>query len=118
MKNTIQTEYGKITISKEVISSIAGYAAAECYGLVGMTSQKIQDGLFELLGREANKKGIQVNISDSTVIINVYIVVGYGTKISEVANNVMEKINYTVQEYTGIPIQKVNVIVQGVKVVD
>ncbi|WP_227766910.1 Asp23/Gls24 family envelope stress response protein [Zhaonella formicivorans] len=118
MANTLETQYGKVSISKEVIATLAGYAAAECYGLVGMASQKLQDGLFELLGREATGKGIQVNIVDNRVSIDVYIVVGYGTKINEVAHNVMEKVHYTVQRLTGIPIEKVNIIVQGVKVID
>lgn len=116
--NVIQTQYGKIVISKDVIATIAGYAATECYGLVGMASQKLQEGLFELLGRENAKKGIQVNITNDTVTIDVYIVVVYGTKINEVAHNVMEKIRYTVEELTGIPIERVNIIVQGVKVLD
>lgn len=118
MTNAMHTQFGKITISKEVIATIAGYAATECYGLVGMASQKLQDGIFELLGREATGKGIQVNINDQQVSIDVYIVVGYGTKINEIAHNVMEKVHYTVQKLTGIPIDKVNIIVQGVKVVD
>lgn len=118
MGNILQTEYGKITISKDVIASIAGSAAVECYGLVGMASQKLQDGIYELLGREAIKKGIQVNIDEDKVSIDVYIVVGYGTKINEVAHNVMERVYYNVQKLTGIPLDSVNIIVQGVKVVD
>lgn len=118
MANTLQTKYGKITISKEVIAAIAGSVAVECYGLVGMASQKLQDGIFELLGREANKKGIKVNIIEEKISIDVYIVVGYGTKINEVAHNVMERVYYNVQKLTGIKIDKVNIIVQGVKVVD
>lgn len=118
LANTLQTKYGKITISKEVIAAIAGSVAVECYGLVGMASQKLQDGIFELLGREANKKGIKVNIIEEKISIDVYIVVGYGTKINEVAHNVMERVYYNVQKLTGIKIDKVNIIVQGVKVVD
>lgn len=118
MANTLQTEYGKITVSKDVIAAIAGSAAVECYGLVGMASQKLQDGLFQLLGREAIKKGIQVNIVEDKISIDVYIVVGYGTKINEVAHNVMERVYYNVQKLTGLAIERVNIIVQGVKVVD
>ncbi|HHU32230.1 MAG TPA: Asp23/Gls24 family envelope stress response protein [Clostridia bacterium] len=118
LANTLQTKYGKITISKDVIAAVAGSAAVECYGLVGMASQKLQDGIFELLGREAIKKGIQVNIIEDKVSIDVYIVVGYGTKINEVAHNVMERVYYNVQKFTGIPLDRVNIIVQGVKVVD
>lgn len=116
--NVLQTQHGKIVISKEVIASIAGYAATECYGLVGMASQKLQEGLFELLGRENAKKGVRVTIADDKVTIDIYVVVVYGTKINEVAHNVMEKVRYTVEEMTGIPIERVNIIVQGVKVLD
>lgn len=118
MSNTISTDHGTVEISREVIASIAGAAAMECYGLVGMASQRLQDGLAELLGKEANRKGVEVTVQESAVIVDVYIIVGYGTRISEVARNVMEKVKYSVEAITGIEVSRVNVIVQGVKVVD
>ena len=50
--------------------------------------------------------------------MNVYIIVGYGTKISEIANNVMHRIQYNVREYLGIQLDNINIIVQGVRILD
>ena len=34
MSNRMQTEHGEIIISEELIATLAGVAAVECYGLV------------------------------------------------------------------------------------
>jgi uncharacterized alkaline shock family protein YloU len=118
MGNSIQNEYGFITISKEVFASIAGFAAMECYGLVGMAPKTLQDGLVEMLGRDTMRKGVEVNIHDNALTVELYIIVGYGTRISVVAQNVMEKVKYTLENITGFKVERINIIVQGVKVSD
>ncbi|MEW6662666.1 MAG: Asp23/Gls24 family envelope stress response protein [Bacillota bacterium] len=118
MGNKIQNEYGFISISKEVFATIAGAAAMECYGLVGMAPKTLQDGLVEMLGRDTMRKGVEVNLQDNGLIVDLYIIVGYGTRISVVAQNVMEKVKYTLEDITGVKVERVNIIVQGVKVVD
>ncbi|MBO8167831.1 MAG: Asp23/Gls24 family envelope stress response protein [Thermoanaerobacteraceae bacterium] len=114
----MQNDYGKIFVSNAVIASIAGLAAMECYGVVGMASQRIKDGIVELLRGEALSKGVEVKNAENGIVIDVYIVVSYGTKISEVAHNIMDKVRYTVEQKLGIPVLAVNVTVQGVKVSD
>ena len=117
MGKLIETDLGKIEISKEVIATLAGVAAIECYGLVGMSSRKMKDGISELLGRENLSKGVEVNVEeDGALTVDLFIIVGYGTKISEVANNVITKVKYTLEEKLGIKVKKVNVNVQGVRV--
>ncbi|NLC77424.1 MAG: Asp23/Gls24 family envelope stress response protein [Clostridia bacterium] len=113
-----QNELGKIIVADQVITTIAGYAALECYGLVGMASQKISDGIGQLLGRESLSKGVSVQSQGDRVFIDVYVIVSYGTKISQVAQNAMEKVRYAVEQKTGIKVAEVNVIVQGVRVID
>ncbi|NLP18766.1 MAG: Asp23/Gls24 family envelope stress response protein [Firmicutes bacterium] len=116
MGKELGTELGKIIISEEVLATIAGMAAVECYGLVGMAARKIKDGLVELLGQENISRGVEVTINESDVHVNLHIIVGYGLKISEVAHNVMEKVKYSIEHTTGLPVGRVNVTVQGVKV--
>lgn len=111
------SEIGNVSISEEVIATIAGAAATECYGLVGMASIKLKDGIAQLLGREDIKKGVEVSINGDEVVLNIYIVVGYGVNIAEVARNVMEKVKYNVEKQTGLRVKNVHVNVQGVKVV-
>ncbi|HZW83053.1 MAG TPA: Asp23/Gls24 family envelope stress response protein [Candidatus Deferrimicrobium sp.] len=117
MGKEISNSLGKIDISEEVIATIAGIAAVECYGLIGMASRKISDGFVEMLRRESLSKGVQVRIQENEVVIDLYIIVGYGIRISEVASNVIDKVRFTVENMTGLPVAAVNVNVQGVRVV-
>ena len=118
MGKEINNNLGIIDISEEVIATIAGAAAVECYGLVGMDSRKLTDGFVDLLGRENLARGVVVKIEDNQVVIDLYIVVGYGVKISEVAANVMERVRYTTENLTGLTVAQVNVNVQGVRVLE
>ncbi len=113
----IKNKLGTYHISNEVISVIAGISAMEVFGLVGMASTKqFKDGIAELLGMENLSRGIEVTIEEDEVTIDIYIIVSYGTKISEVAHNVQQKVIYTLQNIVDINVTTVNVIVQGVRV--
>lgn len=112
----MSNQLGKVYVTNEVIATVAGFAAMEVFGLVGMASRKIKDGIAELLRRENLSKGIEVLTENEEVIIDMYIVVSYGTKISEVAHNVQQKVIYTLDNTLGIKVSKVNVMVQGVRV--
>ncbi len=115
MKNIIKNSFGEIKISKEIIAVLAGNAAMECYGLVGMASRKMSDGITKLLGRENLGKGVEVKISEDNFTIDLYIIVQYGTKIHEVANNVVEKVNFVLNNALGFNPDRINVIVHGVR---
>ncbi len=116
MGQELSNNLGKISISKEVIAIIAGLAAVECYGLVGMASQTLQDGLAELVGRENLSKGVSVKSDGDEVIIDLFIIVEYGVNITEVANNVLGKVDYTIEKMTGVKPAKININVQGVRI--
>lgn len=111
-----QTEFGAVTVDREVVETIAGLAAIDCYGLVGMVAQDIQSGLWSVLGVESIRKGVSVRTSDEGLIIDVHVIVGYGIKIREVAHNVMQKVAYVLEHNAGLPVAQVNVNVKGVKV--
>ncbi|OYD06429.1 Asp23/Gls24 family envelope stress response protein [Paludifilum halophilum] len=114
----VSTNYGQIEVSNEVIATVAGVAAMDCYGLVGMASQsQLKDGITELLGRENWSKGIEVKNDNNEMEIDMYIIVGYGTKISEVAHNVQSKVKYTLDQMVGLTVSRVNIFVQGVRLV-
>ena len=103
-------------ISDAVIAVIAGTAASECYGLVGMAARNVQDGLIDLLRQEHYERGVEVEAKGEALVIRLHIVVEYGTKISEVAHNVMQRVKYAVETACGIPVQSVDVRVEGVRV--
>lgn len=116
MDREITNELGRLSLSEDVIATIAGVAATECYGVVGMASRRVTDGLAELLGRENLSRGVDVAIEADKAIITLNVIVGYGTRISEVAKNIVDKVKYTVENATGLKVVKVKVNVQGVKV--
>ncbi len=118
MEKQWANEYGKITVVEEVISKISGLAVMECYGLVGMSARGVQDGLADLLGWDNISKGVDVEIDDDKVFLELNIIVEYGTNIHEVAHNVMERVKYTLEEKVGIEVEDINVNVQGVRVGD
>ena len=112
---SISNEYGIISISEGLVASIVGLAASECYGVVGMVSRKPGGELGELLKRDFSGRGVAVEWKEEKLYIQVFIVVSYGTRISEVANNVIRQVHYAVEKTTGLPVAKVKVFVQGVK---
>jgi uncharacterized alkaline shock family protein YloU len=112
----ISNDYGKIDISNEVIASVVGGKAVECYGIVGMASrQQVRDGIAEILGHENYARGIKVREEDGNVDIDMYIIVSYGVKISEVANNVQSTVKYTLESTLNVKVNSVNIFVQGVR---
>ena len=118
MEKEWTNEYGRIIISQEVIETIAGLAAMECYGLVGMSSHNVQDGIADLLGWENISKGIGVDIKEEKVKLELNIIVEYGTNIQEVANNVMNRVKYVIEDKIGINVEKIDINIQGVRVDD
>ncbi|KKI92567.1 hypothetical protein WQ54_08090 [Bacillus sp. SA1-12] len=117
MSIELKTKYGQIDISNEVIAIVAGGAAIDCYGIVGMASKnQIKDGLTEILRRENFSRGVIVRQDDDSIHIDMYIIVSYGTKISEVAHNVQTKVKYTLDQTVGLAVDSVNIFVQGVRV--
>ncbi|MBB6675520.1 Asp23/Gls24 family envelope stress response protein [Cohnella nanjingensis] len=118
MPMQLATENGKIDVADQVISVIAGSAAMDCYGLVGMASRKqLKDGIAELLGRENLSKGVEVRREGEELHLDLYVIVSYGTKISEVAHNIQSKVKYVLEEVVGLAVDHVNIFVQGVRVI-
>ena len=115
MSAKFRTQYGEINISEDVLASIAGLATTECYGLVGMANKNAKDGLVELVKRESLSKGVKITAEGDEVTIDLYIIVEFGTKISAVADNIISKVKYTLENLTGLKVKKVNINVQGVR---
>ena len=119
MKGSMSTDLGIITIDPEVIAKYAGSVAVECFGIVGMAAVSMKDGLVKLLKKESLTKGIQVGISDENKItLNFHVVVAYGVSISAVTDNLISNVKYKVEEFTGMSVDKINIYVEGVRVID
>jgi len=117
MQSKTKTELGTIGIENEVIARIAGTAAMECYGVVGMAARSIRDGLVGLLKLESLSKGVRLQTHDEgDISISLHIIVEYGTNIVAIAQTLMDNIRYKLQESVGLSVREVNVFIEGVRV--
>ena len=113
---TIVNEKGRITISSDVIATIVGISAEQCYGIVGMSLKSAGDGIAKLLHLDSYHKGIKVHMKDDKIDIDMFVIVEYGVSINAVAQSAKETIKYNVEKFTGLKVDKVNVSVQGVRI--
>lgn len=111
-----QKSFGKIVYSDEFLSNLAGLASMDCYGIVGMASQKAMDGIVELLKGENLNKGVKITTENESIRIHLYVIVEYGVSISAVASNVIDTVKYRVETITGLNVDKVDVTVNGIRV--
>ena len=111
-----QTEYGTVTVDDEVLVRVAGYAALDCYGIVGMASKRSTDGLVQLMGKENLGRGVRVRQNGEKVDVDLFIIVEYGISIAAVAASIIETVKYKLEHLTGVPVGKVNVCVEDIRV--
>ena len=110
---TLSSKLGSISIADEVVSIIAGLSAMEIDGVASM-SGGIAGGIAEVLGRKNLTKGVKVEVGEEEAAVDLFMIVNYGSHISDVAGAVQEKVKKDIEKMTGLKVIKVNVHVQGV----
>ena len=117
MSAILKTSIGKISYNEDFIGKIAGVNAMECYGILGMASKNAGDGIVSLLKIDNLKKGVSVT-TDGTenISVELYVVVKYGVSISAVAANIIETVKFGLENMTGLNVESVDVVVQGIKI--
>ena len=118
MKGHMNTQMGEVLIDTDVIAKYAGSVAVECFGIVGMASVNMKDGLVKLLKKDSLTHGISVELNDNRITLDFHVIVVYGVNISSVADNLISTVKYQVEEFTGMEIEKINIYVEGVRIVD
>lgn len=119
MKGQFENEYGRVIIGSEVIATYAGSVAVECFGIVGMAAVNVKDGIVRLLKKDYLTHGINVAIDENNeIIIDFHVIISYGVSISTVTDNLISTVRYRVEEFTGMHIKKINIFVEGVRVID
>ena len=110
----LQTEKGEIRISSDVFSNITGAAATNCYGVKGMAVRSTTDGLVHLLRRESMAKGVKVSYhDDSSVSIELHIIVDNGVNLTAVSRSIMSEVKYVVSRTTGVEVRNVDVYIDS-----
>jgi uncharacterized alkaline shock family protein YloU len=119
MKGKLNSNLGDIYIDNAVIAKYAGNIAVECFGIVGMATVSVADGIVQLVKRENLTKGVNVEVDeDNDITISFHVIVAYGVSISAVADNLISNVKYQVEEFTGLTVKKINIFVEGVRVID
>src|SRR4029077_3105459 len=108
-------QWGRIEVFPSAVGAIAAHAAMGCYGITGMAARGLRDGVAELLRRENADKGVEVVEVDDGLGIELFVIVQYGIRISEVAHNLQETVKFEVERSVNVPVAQVNVNVQGVR---
>ena len=115
----MDTQYGKILIDEDVIATYAGSVAVGCFGIVGMAAVNMKDGLVKLLKKDYLNHGISVAVdNENQITIDFHVIVAYGVSISTVSGNLIQTVKYEVENFTGLKISKINIYVEGVRVID
>lgn len=104
---------GKIEVLPNAIHSIAVEAIYGCYGVLAIASPRLRYGEAVLLPMEQSNHGVRVQVINDQLILDVYVVLEYGLRISEIAHNIMSSVKFSVEKMLGVPVAQVNVNVQG-----
>ena len=118
MKGCVSTDLGIITIDPEVIAKYAGTVAVECFGIVGMAAVNMKDALVKLLKKDSLKHGINVTLNENKISLDFHVIVAYGVSIRAVSDNLIANVKYKVEAFTGIEVENINILVEGVRVID
>jgi uncharacterized alkaline shock family protein YloU len=113
-----ETRLGRIEVSPTAIASIASQAVLECYGVVGMATKDLASGIVEVLQPASHRRGVDVQIGDNLIVVDLYVVIEYGTRIATVAQNIQSVVKYTVEKALGVPVVAVNIHVQDLRISD
>lgn len=113
MSNTIP---GNLHVANDVLADMVGNAALECYGVVGMAAPTAVDGIAKLLPASRLRRGVVVTAAEGGVHVELYVIIEYGTNINTVSQNLKDQVSFVLREYANVPLDGVEVHVQGVRV--
>ncbi|MFI3115937.1 MAG: Asp23/Gls24 family envelope stress response protein [Clostridia bacterium] len=112
----VKNKLGNISISTESIASIAGYSATNCFGVKGMTIKSVADGLFHMLKKESQSRGVDViECEDGGIDIKLHVACQFGVNIHEVCKSIIGEVRYNVEQMTGIDVNNVDIYVETIK---
>lgn len=110
------SDTGSIEVSPIAVATIAAEAVSECYGVVGMASRTAAEAILTALHRPPSTKGIRVELRADAVVVDIHVIIEYGTRIVTVADNVIDAVRFRLEQALGASSLRVNVYVQDVRV--
>jgi uncharacterized alkaline shock family protein YloU len=113
--STAETSLGQIEVSLTAIANIASQAVSSTYGVVGIAPKNLAKEVAYAFQRDA-RHGVDVRIKDEQIIIDVHVIVEYGTRIASVAKSIMNVVKFNVERALGVSVAQVNVHVEGLRI--
>jgi len=107
---------GKLHVANEVLADMVGHAAMECYGVVGMVAPNAADGIAKILPVSRLRRGITLEMTDTGIHVDLYVVIEYGTNINVVSQNLVDAVSFALKEQARVPVDSIEVHVMDVKV--
>ncbi len=104
---------GTVEIADEVFTVIAGLAATETEGVSSLAGD-LTNAVIGRLGNKSLSKAVKVDVQDSSVSVDVALVLEAGASIPETSARVQEKIRSAIENMTGMTVENVNVRISGV----
>ncbi len=111
-----RSKLGRIEVTPTAIASLASQVVLECYGVVGMAKKDLASGIVEILQPASHRRGVDVQINGSKVVVDLYVVMEYGTRIATVARNIQSTVKYTLEKALAVPVSAINIHVQDLRV--
>ncbi len=111
----IVNDKGRISITSEVFTNLAGDAATSCFGVKGMAGRSKEGGPLQLLRRESMSRGVKVRFNDDgSLSLELHIGVDHGVNISAVSRSIMKEVSYKLSKSTGVPVKNVDVYIDTI----
>ena len=107
---------GNLHVANEVLADMVGNAAMESYGIVGMAAPNAADGIAKMLPHSRLRRGVVIVTTEKGIHVDLYVIIEYGTNINTVSQNLIDKVTFDLTEYAKVPLDGVEVHVQGIKV--
>ncbi len=107
---------GNLHVANDVLADMVGNAAMECYGVVGMTAPSAADGIAKILPASRLRRGVVVTTTEAGIHVDLYVVIEYGTNINTVSQNLIDRVSFVLTQYAQVPLDGVEVHVQGIKI--
>jgi uncharacterized alkaline shock family protein YloU len=114
-ENNQHNELGSILIQKDAIASIARQSTLQSYGVVGLAPKNIIDSIRQFILRDG-KYGVDVAFDHDGLLIDLFIIVEYGTRIKSITNSIVNSVKYNVEKTIGLPVRRINVHVRGLRI--
>jgi uncharacterized alkaline shock family protein YloU len=111
-----ESRLGTVEVSPTAVASLASQAVLESYGVVGMATKDLASGIVEILQPASHRRGVNVQIDGDRIVIDLYVVIEYGTRIAAVARNIQSVVKYSLEKAMGVPVAAVNVHVEDLRV--